>query len=194
MTNASRHLLSKFDVAERQLNQAIRLFFEGGDPVSIHTLAEAASQVLYDIRSRIGAQSKIRDGDIIKPEFKKEWTAALARSRNFFKHADRDADSLHEFKDEFNDFSLLDAVNMYLSGKAAWTPETIVFIQWFSLQYPNLVRKETPFAALIENARASQPQDPVAHRALCARAIRELRSGLRSVPGVTLAPSLPGAA
>ena len=78
-------LLSKFDVAERQLNQAIHLFFENGDPVSVHTLSEAAAQVLYDIRHKFGAESKIRDSDIIKPEFKKEWLASLFSSRNFFK-------------------------------------------------------------------------------------------------------------
>ena len=36
-------LLSKFDVAERQLLQAIRLFFKEEDEVSIHTLSEAAA-------------------------------------------------------------------------------------------------------------------------------------------------------
>ena len=41
--------LSKEDVARRQLDQAIKLMFEGGDVVSVHTLASAASQVFADL-------------------------------------------------------------------------------------------------------------------------------------------------
>ena len=68
-----------------------------------------------------------RDSDRIRPEYKKEWLNAVLRSRNFFKHADRDADEIHEFKEEFNHFSIMDAVNMYLTAKANWTPESIIF-------------------------------------------------------------------
>ena len=41
-------VLTKFEVAERQLLQAINMFFREDDPVSIQTLAEAANQVLHD--------------------------------------------------------------------------------------------------------------------------------------------------
>ena len=44
----------------------------------------------------------MRDFDIIKPEFKQQWLACLFSSRNFFKHADRDSEEVHEFKEEFN--------------------------------------------------------------------------------------------
>ena len=183
--------LSKFDVAERQLNQAIRLFFDEGDPVSVHTLSEAAAQVLYDIRHKFGAQSKIRDSDIIKPEFKKEWLASLFSSRNFFKHADRDSDEIHEFKEEFNHFSLLDSTNMYLSAKKAWTPETIVYVQWFALTYPSMVKPQNEFAELMNRFRSQQQTGPKEYRELCSRVIRELRSANRAIPGVQLSPGLP---
>ena len=183
--------LTKFDVAERQLNQAIYLFFDGGDPVSVHTLSEAASQVLYDIRAQFGAKSKIRDTDIIKPEFKKVWLASLAKSKNFFKHADRDAMDKHEFKEEFNHFSLLDAVNMYLTAKQAWTPETIVFVQWYAVEYPTFVKPNTDFAALMDRYREGQTYGPEAYRALCARVIKELRSTKRAVPNVVLSSGAP---
>jgi hypothetical protein len=68
-------LLSKFDVAERQLLQAIRMFFGEEDPVSIHTLAEAAAQVLNDIGEKYGARSFLRDSDIIREDKRKEWLA-----------------------------------------------------------------------------------------------------------------------
>ena len=122
-------VLTKFDVAERQLLQAIRLFFAGGDPVSVHTVSEAAAQVLYDIRGFLGIENRLRDSDLIRSEYRREWLATLGRSRNFFKHADRDPSDVHEFKDEFNHFSLLDGVGMYGPAKGSWTPETIVFLQ-----------------------------------------------------------------
>jgi len=184
-------LLSKFDVAERQLNQAIRLFFGEGDPVSIHTLTEAAAQILYDIRHKFGANSKLRDFDIIKPEFKKEWLASLFSSKNFFKHANRDPDELHEFREESNHFSLLDSVNMYLTAKKEWTPETIVYVQWFAITYPTMVRPQNQFSELMNQFRSQQQLSPEEYRALCSRVIRELRSANRVISGVQLSAGLP---
>ncbi|WP_426357868.1 hypothetical protein ACPUVO_15640 [Pseudocolwellia sp. HL-MZ19] len=106
-------MLSKFDVAERQLLQAIRMFFNDEDPISIHTLAEAAAQVICDIGTDYGVKSNLRESDKIREDKKNEWRKILFKSRNFFKHADKDKNELHEFNTELNDFSLFDAVVMY---------------------------------------------------------------------------------
>ena len=176
--------LTKFDVAERQLNQAIQLFFDGGDPVSIHTLAEAAAQVMYDIRDKIGAKSALRDSDRIRPDKKKEWLAALAKSRNFFKHADKDRDAIHEFKEEYNHYSLMDAVVMLSSAKAEWTPETIIYFAWFTSRHPGVVKPNNKFSELMNTYRSGLTMTDEQHRSLCARAIRELREG-RQIAGVS---------
>ena len=178
--------LNKFEVAERQLNQAIQLFFDEGDPVSIHTLAEAAAQLLYDIRDEFGAKSLTRDSDLIRPEFKKEWLASLFSSRNFFKHADRDPKAVHEFKEEFNHFSIMDAVNMYLTAKRSWTPESIVFLQWFCTKYPKAIREGTEVADFFNRYRATAPSDEQLQRQIASRVIREMRQQSRSIAGVTL--------
>lgn len=179
-------LLTKFEVAERQLNQAVRLFFENGDPVSIHTLAEAASQVLYDIRGQFGSKSIFRESDLVRDEHKKEWLAHLFKSRNFFKHADKDQSATHEFKDEFNHFSLMETVNMYLTAKRGWTPESIMFLAWFCSTYPNLVKSGTVFSQTAERLRAEFPSSRERQFSLVAQVIRELRSGNRSMEGVSL--------
>lgn len=184
--------LTKFDVAERQLNQAIWLFFSRGDEVSVHTLAEAAAQVLYDTREQHGGgTSLIRDSDRIRPEYRKVWLSYAHKSKNFFKHANRDPTETHEFKEEFNHFSLLDAVNLYLSAKKAWTPETIIFFAWFSLTHPNLLRKDDPFLVsfLESNLSGSDPVDPTNYSMLLT-CMEELRHGRRSMPNVTLAMGL----
>jgi hypothetical protein len=41
--------ISKLDAARRQLDTAIRLYFMEGDPVSVHTLAAAAFEILKDL-------------------------------------------------------------------------------------------------------------------------------------------------
>jgi hypothetical protein len=47
--------LSKLDCARRQLELAIELYFMERDPVSIHTLAGAARQLIEDInKHRVG--------------------------------------------------------------------------------------------------------------------------------------------
>ena len=183
--------LTKFEVAERQLNQAIRLFFEQGDPVSIHTLVEAASQILYDIRPLTGAISFLRDSDWIREEHKKDWLAILFKSRNFFKHADRDADQTHEFKEVFNHFALMDAVSMYMQSKHAWTPETALFMGWLSAAHPNLVKEDSDLAVISRRFREGPnplPLDQFEHLATC---LKHFRSGAVTIPGITLKLGLP---
>lgn len=184
--------LTKFDVAERQLNQAIRLFFSSGDEVSVHTLAEASAQVLYDTRTQHGGgTSLIRDSDWIRPERRKEWLSYAHKSRNFFKHADRDGTETHEFKDIFNHFSLLDAVNLYLEAKRSWTPETLLFFSWFVLTYPDLLKNGNGLSSFVaQHLSGADPIDPTNFSAI-AECIDELRSGRRSLPNVTSQWGLP---
>ncbi|MFZ6049397.1 hypothetical protein ACFW0H_25150 [Pseudomonas sp. CR3202] len=120
--------LTKLDVAERQLLTAINLFFQEQDAVSIHTLSEAASQVLHDFGRSRGVKSIFRDSDKIRPDKKKEFLYYLFKFRNFFKHADKDVHEVYEFEEDINIFSLLDAVKVHRSIKGALTPETLAFL------------------------------------------------------------------
>jgi len=52
--------ITKQEVVSRQLETAIVLFFCDDDAISIHVLASAASQILYDVRKNKGKVS-IRD-------------------------------------------------------------------------------------------------------------------------------------
>jgi hypothetical protein len=51
--------VSKFDAARRQLETAIRLYFFQGDPISIHTLASAAAQILQDLSGHRGGTHQL---------------------------------------------------------------------------------------------------------------------------------------
>lgn len=179
-------LLSKFDVAERQLLQAIRMFFGDEDLVSIHTLAEAAAQVLSDIGGEFGAKSFLRDSDMIREEKKKEWLGHIFKSRNFFKHADRDKDQLHEFENEFNDFSLLDAVSMYAIIKKRWVPETLVFQIWFAVAHPNLMKEGNDWSKMFEAARKDGNLPDPQNKDFLLKSIKAMRQGVRVIDNLTL--------
>ena len=181
--------LSKFEAAERQLHTAITLFFKGSDPVSIHTLSEAAAQVLYDIGEQYGAKSLTRDSDLIRPERRKEWLQALVKSRNFFKHADRDANEIHDFNIETNNFSIFDALGLFLRIKKIRTPETLLFEVWFALKYPNLL-VDSQYKDGIQRMASNVPELRSGDLTYFSSTLVELREGRLKLPNVTLTSGL----
>ncbi|ANH76572.1 hypothetical protein ACS15_4790 [Ralstonia insidiosa] len=50
-------LVSKIDAARRQLITAIRLFFDGGDPVSVYSLASNTWEVTDVLCTSVGVES-----------------------------------------------------------------------------------------------------------------------------------------
>lgn len=187
-----KYRLTKFDVAERQLHQAIRLFFNRGDPVSIHTLSEAAAQILYDTKDEHGGKSMFRESDLIKPEYQRDWIKHLHKSKNFFKHADWDANSVHEFNEQTNHFSLLDAMNMYNAAKRMWTPETLFYFSWFAIKYPDFLieHKDDGKKDVVYELAHSKTFDPEDYE-MVAEALDLVRSGRQAMEGVTLEMGLP---
>jgi len=133
-----RLVLTKIDAARRQLQTAIELFVVGNDPVSIHTLAMASNEILNTLCEKNGKKTflmgSIRelavDADAVKVLIKH-----LTQARNYFKHADRDADKEMKFAAELNDIIIFDSVQSYqaLTGE----PHMIfgVFRMWFMIEY-----------------------------------------------------------
>ena len=89
---------TKLEAAERQLRQAIELFFEARDPVSTHTLVAAASGVLGGLASKRGIERPVRDRDLVRDDRRAEFVRILNQAQNFFKHADNDPDATLEFR------------------------------------------------------------------------------------------------
>lgn len=137
--------------------------------------------MLYDIGGDHGVQSLTRDNERIRPEKVKEWLAVVHSSRNFFKHADRDKLATHEFKDVFNDTSLLDAVNMYVTIKKRWSPESFMFYVWFCLNYPHLLADDSPDVDILKKLRDGPSPNDKSH---FFEIIEKLRSGSIVMPNV----------
>ena len=131
--------LTKIEVAEKQLREAIRLFAEGRDPVTVQTVVGAAHQVLTDLARKNGFGSVIKDSSYVRPEKKKEWITLVNSAQNFFKHADLDPEAVLDFRPAFTKFLLFDAVEMYLILQKSLFWEGVVFRAWMYVNYPQFL-------------------------------------------------------
>ncbi|MCF6777951.1 hypothetical protein L3V83_15415 [Thiotrichales bacterium 19X7-9] len=112
--------LNKFQVAEKQLFSAIEMFFNDKEPVSIHTLSEAAGSVFLDLANYKnlhvfhirGSKSLFKKHDFGRTY--REHLNQMNELRNFFKHANNDAGNTIEFAPSYNAFSIENTILLYL--------------------------------------------------------------------------------
>ncbi len=128
--------LTKLDAARRQLDEAIRMFFEKRDAVATHTVASAAAQVLADLGKVRGFAGWTRNPAMIKPGRWKEWRAAFTKFETFFKHADQDPNATCDFRPVTTIFTIVESIELLrvLTGKYTWPG--LVFSLWFSVVHP----------------------------------------------------------
>jgi len=90
--------ISKLDAAERHLNMAIRLLFEGADPIPVHTLIGAASIILTDL---IEHHAPNRSWDKFAQEANNisasEYFNVMRDAQNYLKHAKSDPERIFDF-------------------------------------------------------------------------------------------------
>ncbi len=131
--------ITKINAAERQIKEAIRLFFERRDSVSIHTLAGAAHQIFYDLGKKRGLLGFLKDDTYIQTDRLKgrKWEHIVNDPKSFFKHADRNPDKILNFYPEFNELLLFDLCHLCQKIKGKSFREIDVFQAWFLGKYPN---------------------------------------------------------
>ncbi|MFA5391781.1 MAG: hypothetical protein WC331_10215 [Candidatus Omnitrophota bacterium] len=132
----ARLILSKRDVAEKQLDTAVRLFFQDEDPVSTHTLAAAAHDILEVLTRGVRDFDILSEVSLIKPEKKKEVIKIFKKAQNFFKHASRDVSKTIKFAPFHTEAILFDCVRMYIHLTKQKTPEVHAYHMWFIMRYP----------------------------------------------------------
>jgi len=141
--------INKLDAARRQILTAIRLYFNHGDIVSMHTLASAAFKITQNICDESpDLPDSLTDwiDELVKPEFKKMLWSKLHETGNFFKHADHDPDAVHEFYPEETEHMLFHAVYQYRQLTGEWSAEIRLFSTWYTLQHPEWFN--TPWEAI----------------------------------------------
>jgi hypothetical protein len=131
-------VISKLEAAERQLDQAILLFFARQDQVSIHTLATSAYQIIADICKQKGIEREIEDSMVLeKLGIRRELIAAIRKPQNFFKHADKDFHQSVKLNPMLTVCFMMSAVQYLLKLRPVQTPECEVFRTWFFLRLPD---------------------------------------------------------
>jgi hypothetical protein len=113
------------------------LYFQGGDPLSVHTLTGAAYDVLRDVNRARGGHAMLKDWapDFVKEEFRKDVQAKLNQAQNFLKHADRDPEATLEFDPGATELLLLDAAWAYRRLAGERPPILGVFEMWGFLTF-----------------------------------------------------------
>jgi hypothetical protein len=151
-------MITKTDAAERQLNTAIRLFFENRDHLSSYALAVASREITDGViksrRSEIYQRESARVADplnlllsyqehieaLIKPEFYKNFVKLNNKWQNFFKHAKTDPDAeIEPFETILLVVVIIFAIRNYVLLTQHWTTEMITFFAWFAVAEPQLV-------------------------------------------------------
>lgn len=129
--------ITKLDAARRQLETSILLYFQDRDGISIHTLTCAAHQILIDMGG--GSVMKEEITKMVRPEKQKEWLMLINKAENFFKHADKDPNSILDFAHLSTQHLLWDACMMY--AKITWeiTEYMKIFVSWFFIQNQDLL-------------------------------------------------------
>jgi hypothetical protein len=135
--------VTKREAAIRQLDAAIKLFFEEGDMIAVHTLVGASLQVMLDLGHPKGIQSCIRSSEYIYENRIKDWINALNRTQNFLKHSNKDRDEVLQYSEEPTILLIMEAVILaetlcFHQGSKAQT----AFKAWFLVAYPELIIPE----------------------------------------------------
>jgi hypothetical protein len=143
--------LTKLDVARRLLGMALWLYLEDLDPVSVHTLTGAASELAEQLVRDVGDSPFIEHVLSTNPDMTPQRYYALARQYyNAFKHLTtkngekRDDDELlSDFDDYHNDALLFVAWTDFMAASSSAPIEAQVFQAWFYASHPEkMARRE----------------------------------------------------
>lgn len=138
--------IDKLEVARRQIIAAVRLFFEEGDPVAIHTLVAPAHQVLVDIGEEKGVHGAIKSAKMLQGPDAKKYLKSINFAFNFMKHADHDGNekiNIAPLSRLTSDF-LMDAILLLQLVSGDIPIEAKVFWTWFVSTYPEEFEDSLP--------------------------------------------------
>lgn len=132
--------IGKLEAGRRNLATAIELWFHDRDPVSIHSLAFAAYEVIHFVcKSRGCERDLLFDSAVVLDEGRGEWLEALKKAANFFKHANRDPDGVLEFNPLTSEaFMMVAIAAIELCGEKLTDTEA-TFASWTYVHRPEFL-------------------------------------------------------
>lgn len=128
---SSRWVITKIDVAVRQLEDAIYLWAANGDFVSVLTLGHAAHRILFHLNEGL-SNPCINLGDKnpwgIDEPWVKDWPVMFRMGYDFSRHGGKNPKELHRYDPELPIFVIHDAIRIY---HHLGFPMRSVFEAWF---------------------------------------------------------------
>ena len=120
--------LSKIEAARRQLDCAIRLYFDNEDLLAVHSLSRAAFRLLYDLQPANNLREAVT---LLIHQF--GWDS-FNKLTNFLKHADRDPDAeVDEASEADIQIGIAAAATLYRHMAKQSTPEMEAFQVWMKV-------------------------------------------------------------
>jgi hypothetical protein len=129
--------------AQAQLETAITLWFNYGDPISIHALAAAANECFHAIGKNKGLPTIIQTW---KRSLTNKQLKQANKVQNFAKHARTDPDGRVPVVTEYGDLLILDSVMCQAKLFQLWTPLMRCFYTRFALENATLLGRFVPLA------------------------------------------------
>lgn len=132
--------LTKEEVARRQIDCAIQMYFENDDPIATHVIANAGWSIARDVCRDKNKPDAIQTLEsVIRSDKRKEVRDKIREPYNFFKHADRDAsDQLEHFDEVQTEWVLILAEWDYCTAFEQRTPFMLAYRSWAFARYPSV--------------------------------------------------------
>jgi hypothetical protein len=129
-------IYTKQDAAKTQLETAIALWFNYGDPLSIHTLVSAANSLYHGMGSKVGKPTII---ETWKKSLSNKDRAMVNEARNFAKHANKDPKAKLRLITEYAELLILDSLVCHAKMFHNKTPLMSCFFARFTFENPRLL-------------------------------------------------------
>jgi hypothetical protein len=144
--------VTKKSAATSQLETAITLWFNEGDPISIHALAVAANDCLHAMGKMAGKPSHIQTWLKSQPTgFQKR----MAYTQNFIKHGFKDLHGKTSYDPIHGDVLMMDSVDCYTHLYGKKTPLMSAFFLRFALENPGFINLKENMPSLFESGDAA---------------------------------------
>jgi hypothetical protein len=133
--------VNKQQAALSQLTAAIVIWFQGGDPVSIHTLAAAAHDCFYWMVKHMGKKSILREW--MSPQSKR-FQKRIAEAQKFFKHGHQWLKKRVKYPVLYGELLMFDSVICYgMIFGASMTPVVLrLYGVRFALENADILGRE----------------------------------------------------
>jgi hypothetical protein len=116
-------------------------------PVSIHTLAYAAYEVIHVVSKKLNPNriDLLFDSTRVKEDGRKEFNLVIKQHANFFKHSSRDDHTAAiEFPPSLSETFILFAILGLKHCEEQLTDEQLAFLHWRDMHAPNYLTKVGP--------------------------------------------------